>query len=376
MNNKSYNCVFIDLEWDQRGNKPSKNDAILEIGAARMNTDISFIKYIKNEDISVRTRRFLGVNQKAFSEGILISQAITDLMEYSEDANTVIVWSSDTSDKLGILLNRYQCMSFIRNVIVLQDLMQTLSGANENISFERALIAFGVNYEDRHMHNASFDAKYLRELFVKIIDKYIENNPGLEAGVITKNNSKIYHMIGCSYLNNVKKEEVVNFVEVLNKKPCRRCCALFKPLVTNVGCNDVIKRNKRICSYKNKPATYETMYEIADYFGLNISGGLNVAIISTGYSLWRVYCNERGYVERLSHENYNSRETGGKGYHDHKKFPKDVFSLFRYIKEHDEAVDIMPMADSLIKIQRKKDKKKKMQKERRRIARMCKLEEE
>ena len=140
--------------------------------------------------------------------------------------------------------------------------------------------------------------------------------------------------------------------------------------------NEVIKRNKKICSYKNKPVTNEAMYEIANYFGLNITGGMGEATLSTGYSFWKIYCNKEGYVERVKHENYHSTENRGKNFHSHETFPKDVFSLFEYIKWHDETLITTSIADSLAKMQKKKDKKKKMQKERRRIARMCKLEEE
>ena len=42
MNKKMMVCnfIFIDLEWDQRGKRPSKKDPILEIGAVRMNTKL------------------------------------------------------------------------------------------------------------------------------------------------------------------------------------------------------------------------------------------------------------------------------------------------------------------------------------------------
>lgn len=370
------NLIFIDLEWEQRGKKPSKKDPILEIGAIRMNTDSSFIRYIKNRDVGWRTRKVLGINQKRIEEGIDITKAVSALVEYSEEAETVIVWSSNTEDKLRILSNKYQCASLYKIVIVLQELIRTLSGAKDNISFERALAAFGVKYEDRNMHNASFDAMYLKDLFVKVIDKYIEINPILEDGVAVRKDAEIYHLKDCTYLKRTKEYEMVNLIEAVLRKPCKRCSKRINPLIVNLECNEVIKRNKKICSYKNRAVTNETMYEIANYFGLSISGGLNVANVSTGYSLWRVYFNKDGYVERLCHENYNSRESGGKGYHNHKQFPKDIFSLFKYIKQHDEAVDITSIADSLVKMQKKKDKRKKMQKERKRMERMEQYDEE
>ena len=38
------NFIFIDLEWDQRGKRPSKKDPILEIGATKLNDESSFMK--------------------------------------------------------------------------------------------------------------------------------------------------------------------------------------------------------------------------------------------------------------------------------------------------------------------------------------------
>lgn len=370
------NCIFIDLEWDQRGKRPSKKDPILEIGAVRMDTDSSFIRYIKNKDISWRTRRILGINQKHIDEGVDITQATSALVKYSEEASTVVVWSSDTKDKLRILSGKYQGVSSYKDVIVLQDLLKTLSGTKDSVSFERALASFNVKYENTRLHTASYDAMYLKELFVTIIDKYVEINPILEDGVIVRKDSEIYHLKDCTYLKSTKRYETVKGIEAIFKKPCKRCSKRISPLTVNLESNEAIKRNKKICSYKNKPVTSEMMYEIADYFGLNITGGAGEAILSTGYSFWKVYCNKEGYVERVKHENYHSTENRGKNFHSHDTFPKDVFSLFKYIKWHDETLITTPIVDSLKRIQSKKEKMKKMQKERRRMARMCKLEEE
>lgn len=368
--------IFIDLEWDQRGNKSSKKDPILEIGAVRMDKDSSFTRFIKNKDISRRTRKILNIKQNHINGGVDIDQAILELVLYSEGVNTVVVWSRDTKDKLSILSNKYPSLSLYKNIIVLQDLIQTLSSAKKNISFERALVAFGVKYDSMNMHNSYFDAMYLRDLFLKIINKYTEINPVLEDGVIIKKESEKYHLVDCSYIKNTAENEIVNVRYAINRKPCKRCSNRISQLIVNLDCKDVIKRNKKVCSYKDKPVTDEIMHEIADFFGFNISGGLSAATISTGYSFWRIYCDKDGYVKRVSHENYHSRECKCKGYHNHEAFPKDVFSLFRYIKRHDDAVNITPIAESLIKLQKKQEKKKKMQKERRRIERMCKLEEE
>lgn len=59
--------------------------------------------------------------------------------------------------------------------------------------------------------------------------------------------------------------------------------------------NEIVKRNKKVSSYRNKPVTKEKMYEIADYFGLTLTGELDVATVSTGYSIWKVYCNNEGW---------------------------------------------------------------------------------
>ena len=94
--------IFIDLEWERRGKRSSKKDVIVEIGAARLNKDSSFIKYINDNDINRNTRKFLGINQKNINEGISIIEAVLALKEYSEGTDIVIVWSSDTADKLKI----------------------------------------------------------------------------------------------------------------------------------------------------------------------------------------------------------------------------------------------------------------------------------
>ena len=36
------------------------------------------------------------------------------------------------------------------------------------------------------------------------------------------------------------------------------------------------------------PEKIEKMYEIAEHFGLNITGGMDEAILSTGYSFWKI----------------------------------------------------------------------------------------
>lgn len=357
--------VFVDIEWDQAGKRASKKDPIIEIGATRLDTDEVFLNYIRGfDEISWRTLKILGLDKKHKKQTVPISQAMQALVEYSEGTNAVFVWSKDTVDKLKILANRYHCTVLLKNLFVLQDLIQKLSCDKKSISFESALIAMNVQYESMKMHNSSFDAIYLRDLFLKINEKLVEMNPILKPRVVKSSKSKIYHLADCSYLRNAAKDEYerITAIETINKRMCRRCACRLTPLVFNIERNKVIKRTEKIRSYRNKHVTDEKMYEIAEYFGLSITGGMGEAILSTGYSFWKVYCNKEGYVQRVRHENYQSTENRGKNFHSHETFPKDVFSLFEYIKWHDETLITKPISDSFEKIQKKKEKEKKCKK--------------
>lgn len=362
--------VFIDIEWEQLGKRPSAEDLILEIGATKLEADTRFISYIKhNKKIDRRIRKLLNIKQP-YIKGITLNQAMASLKEYVVgEVRTVVIWSGDARDKLEILARKYKCTFLLKNVIVLQDLIQKLSEREGSIAFDNALIAMGAKYEKAHMHNAYFDATCLKDLYIKIVEKYIELNPILADGVYVCSNSKKYHLDNCIYCRDTENIKKIHLKEAINKEPCKRCASKLNPLVMNIDSSKEIKRIKKIYSYQHKPVSCEMMYEIANLFGLNITGGLNVATISTGYSYWQVYCDNNGYVERVKHENYKSRDKSGRGFHDHNAFPKDVFSLFEYIKQHDDTTDITPIADSLIKKQKKKDKKKRMQKERRRYER-------
>ena len=259
--------LFIDIEWDQTGKRASKKDPIIEIGATRLDTDDVFVNYVRGfDEISWRTLKILGLDKKQKKQTVHISQAVQALVEYSEGVGAVFVWSKDTSDKLKILANRYHCAVLLKNVFVLQDLIQKLSGDKNPMSFERALIAMNVQYESMKMHNSSFDAMYLKDLFLKINEKLEEMNPILKLGVVKSSKSKIYHLADCSYLRNVAKDEYerITAIETINKRMCRRCACRLTPLVFNIERNKVVKRTEKIRTYRNKPVTSEKMCEMSN----------------------------------------------------------------------------------------------------------------
>lgn len=363
--NQDMNIVFIDIEWEQFGNWATENDRIVEIGATKLGKKSKFIGYVKHDKaISRRTRRLLSLKNSQIEASKPIEEIMKSLQLYVKDAVAVVVWSDSTKMKLISLAKKYKCRNLIKNIIVFQNWMTEIIGASDEIGFDSALISMKVEYNPKFMHNASYDARQLNNLFTKVCSKYEDINPILKEKLVCAGSyPKTYHVSGCSCLRK-ENEKTLKYELITGLKPCKRCVGELSPLVLNIGASDKVKKIKRVKSYKSKPVDEVKMHEIADFFGLRVSGGLDFITLFTGYSYWQVYCGKNGYVDRLKHENYNTRDKKGNGYHEHKEFPKDVFSLFEYIYLHDENSNIKPIVEDLERKQKKKEKKKKMQKER------------
>lgn len=363
--NQDKNIVFVDIEWEQFGKWATENDRIVEIGATKLGKKSKFIGYVKQDKaISRRTRRLLSLKNSQIEASKPIEEIMRSLQAYAKEATAVVVWSDSTKIKLISLSKKYKCRSLIKNIIVFQDWMKELAEAKDDIGFDSALISMEVEYNHRCMHNSSYDARQLNELFTRVCNKYVEINPILKDELVCVGTyPKIYHVNGCACLRN-NDYKFLSYEEAINLKPCKRCLGKLSPLVLSIDACDEVRRIKRVKGYQSKPVDETKMHEIADFFGLKVSGKLDLIMLFTGYSYWQVYCDKNGYVKRLKHENYTTREKTNNGYHEHKEFPKDVFSLFEYIYLHDENSNIKPIAEDLEKKQKKKEKKKKMQKER------------
>ena len=364
------NILFIDMEWEQKGVRPSISDRIVEIAAKKLDTKSKFFRWIKNsKPIRKQTCKFLNVNQSQIDGGVCIEKAMIDLNNYAIDTSQIVVWSQDTRIKLIELIEKYKCNKMYKNIIALQDVFSEIVESANNVSFEAALISMKATYNQKCMHNAGFDVRCLKDLFIKITSEYEKNNIVLQRDLFcVKNNSKVYHVNDCCYLRKSNSEKILfSYKDVIGRTPCKRCIGTLKAINVEIKKNAEINKIKEIENYKGKAVSNEMMYEIAKHFGLGISGSLNIATVSTGYSYWQVYCDRRGYVRKLKHENYFTRKRIVNGFHEHQKFPRDIYSLFEYIYLHDQKSDIKPIADEIERRQKIKEKKKRLQKSRKMI---------
>lgn len=364
------NFLFVDVEWEQLEKKATVYDRILQIGATIIGKETIYNRYIETGyRINNRIWKLLDLSKEQMDKGVSLEQAIGELQCYAGNVKTIVVWSQSTRWKLELLFGKYGCNKKTRNIIVLQDILTDIVGVKNSISFESALIAMKIGYDRRHVHNAALDAKSLMNLYMAVCKKYKDINPSIQNGIVKLKQSKIYHTKECSCVRGKSKDEIsiLDYMDFVNFIPCKRCIGKLNRLFLDIDSNDEIKRVKKIKGYQHKSVTSEQMYEIAKFFDLNISGNLKAATINTGYSLWQVFCNEKGYAIKLKHENYTVRGKSGKSFHNHEKFPKDIYSLFEYIFLHDEKSDIKPIADDLVRKQKIKDKQKKQQKARKMI---------
>lgn len=363
------NIIFLDLEWEQQTNCESENDSILEIGAAKLKNETKFMKYIRpDHTLHSKTRKLLYNSRKIEEVGVPFEKALSDFIDYAGNADGIVVWSQSTARKLKLLADRYKCNALKKKTVILQDVLTRLDINEHTISFERALFAMDVKFIPSHKHNAIYDAISLKKLYLALVEKYGQLNPVLKNKLYKNSTSKIYHVASCTYLNkSAQINGECDFFDILQSKPCKKCISKLNKFTYDVTVKDTSNMIRRINRYKNMAVTCQQMYDIADFFGLKITGNLNLAIIDTGASLWKVFCDEAGYVKKLKHENYNSRDISVKTYHEHKSFPKDILSLFEYIFKHDQTKEKLSMSDELVRKQRIKEKKRKKSKARKLI---------
>lgn len=361
--------MFIDMEWEQVKIRPSVNDRIVEIAAKKLDAKSKFFRWIKySKPIRKQTCRFLNIKQTKIDTGVSLEKAMDDLNKYALDIGQIVVWSQDTRVKLLDLISRYKCKNMSKKIVAFQDVFSEIVGITNNVSFEVALISTNSTYNQKHMHNAGFDVRCLKDLYIRITSEYEKNNIMLQRDLICANaRSNIYHTDNCSYLKkSISEKKSLSYKDVIGHAPCKRCIGSLSPLNIELKSQDEISKIKGVLNCKGKSVDSKMMNEIAKYYGLSTFGGPNIVTVSTGYSFWQVHFN-KGYAVKLKHENYSNRNRTIIRFHDHKKFPKDIYSLFEYINEHDKKSNIEPIAEAFERKQKLKDKKKKLQKSRKMI---------
>lgn len=371
MINKSENYIFVDLEWDQCENKPSKKDLVIAIGATRLSGNTKFYRCIKTKRVvRNRTRRILNLKQEEINKGVYVKDAMDDFKEYVGTVDNIVVWSYHTRDKFVDLARKFNCAYLTKKIIILQEVIKELSGSENVQSFDGTLVSMNVEYDAAFLHNAGFDAKCLKDLFIKVVNKYEDMNPVLSSTFFVNSKSKVLHTSDCTYLKNIADTtKIIGYKCIIGYKPCKRCLKKINLLIPDIESRDDIKNVLKIRNYKGRGVNIDQIREIVDFFGLSISGNLEKMTISTKYSHWQVFCNSHGYVDRLRHENYSDRNRIKEQFHEHKVFPKDVYSAIEYIYMHDEKSGLKTMEEDLKRRQHAKEKKRKQQKLRRSIVR-------
>lgn len=362
LNNK---MLFLDLEWQAGLREGDDDEFVLEVGAYFIQPDTKDKEffYVANPYKPVRnkTYAFLRLSKRTVSLSKTLKSVMKEFKLFAENPDYIVVWSEDTLRMFEKVSKMYG-YQFKGRYIVLQPISNAAFGGGNMLAFENTLMALVPDYDPAQMHNALYDAKCLSQLYFILRDYYNSSRNGLRY-VSTRSGNKV-HLDACRY---VRGADVINLTcedVFANGQLCRKCNHLIPLNADWKAIRNKILDYNRIRRLIYKSVTETQVMEIAELYGVSCRQILDYYEVTTEYSKWHIYYNGKN-VTSVYHENYKS---DGKGFHAHEHLPKDMFSVIDYIARHEDRTHKKSRISDAEKELLRKEKKKKLQKLRRRMS--------
>lgn len=357
--------MYLDIEWNSCSNyRISSKDEIIEIGAVIVDdTSAShFYELVKpKRTVSAATLNLLGIKEADLYKGKNIDQVILEWANIESKCDFIILWSSNSMEMLKMVCKQHEIKIDWKRYIVFQQVLGKIYDNEGEISFENALINCGALYNAAYMHDALYDARCLHSLARAVEKSYEEFLINSDENVLVRNNrSGKVHKSSCTYAGKVDFDCEISMTELIDsRRICKHCLGMAGKMPS------ITTKKAKVKSYEGKRIDEKMTGEIARHFKLHHQFIGDYVLVTTKYSVWRIYYMN-GYVIRLCHENYKTKaNTNHMGFHNHEITKNDMYSVMRYIAFHDKNPHKKTRDKDWEKMTKRNEKKKKLQKMRR-----------
>lgn len=334
--------LFLDIEWvNNKGDFSAEECEILSVGAIGYFSGKreNFYTLVQPSDMSAVTTRItelLRLSTEQLEKAQSLDVVLENMCANFDYCNVIVVWGRNTYELLCEKCRQNNINLFEHRVVFMQELIGLLDYKNSLFSFERAMKRYGVKFNESLLHNASYDALCLLNLFC-VVRKFYKKNHGFERRCfVGDEDSGLIHSPYCEQVENVSGDNI--FIVGAAKLFEGYCNCEICGGVTTKFTWDETQGKAPIC--KIAPYTDEDIGWLCEKLNLDCKSSSGVFFIKTGYSSWRIMHNYEE-VERVFHENYRGllpkrKEKFNTGYHRQNVISKDIWEVLKYIYNHDK----------------------------------------
>lgn len=351
---KSYEYLFIDIEWNQRpGTTGIEDREPIQIGIVAADESLlekkTFSRAIRLKDsghYNPETLKVAHVTCESIMQANSEEVVLQKVMQIFPKFRYAVVWTRDTYELLKRGIKTYGLSMPRHRVVEFQSiLMQITDDGKTLIGFEKALIQWEIAYKKNFLHYSKHDAAYLFQLFRKCYSTYQKWTS--QEFCYLNSRSHILHMGNCRYvtrnvddaIQKVAKESIFRGNRVCKICGCEREWSCFKRTeptarkITDTG------------DLRNLPLTVKNMSQICNRFHLKYNIISDMVFVHTEFSRWIIYLKDNE-VNELKHENYRQTRSQAlkahkkcmEGYHTKQLPSNNFYDVISYIKYHDKGM--------------------------------------
>ena len=328
------NRLFLDVEWAD-----DKDKTILQIGAFLYNEDYKliteFYSVVCPEHIEKMSRislELMNLSCEDLEKSDPIENVLKKFDARIKDYDEIIIWTDQAYQILSEKMNTFGFQFKKHRKVILQEVLKEIY---RKLRFSKALKQFGIKHKDERLHNAKYDALYLKALYWAIQKEYSEYHRWKSNITYYYSlRSDIIHSENCLYVKRMTSDNRrnTNPIKIFDGFKMCKCCK-----------NDFRFKREKAVSQKilNNSFRDESIYEMCNYLGLRCTISDNVIFIKTDFSSWRIYHNHEE-VTHVYHENFRknmSSESQKKikhGYHEQNIKSCSLYATLKYIRKHDK----------------------------------------
>lgn len=350
---EAFEYLFLDIEWNQaNGTTDLSGREPVQIGIIGTDEFLekkkSFSKYVCLRDIRLLTAKTCKIThltakviQEAKEESVIYNRICQSFPSYSH----VVVWTMDTYEIFREGMRRTKIKMPKHNVIVLQDILNTIViNKEKQIGFETALKFADISYTASFLHYSKHDVAYLYQLYREIFYRY--NDLTEKESCYMNRGSKKLHISGCRYIRKSSDRNLIMTRKSLifqGYTPCL-CCGTVENwgrLDWKAAINEKKKKENRKM-LRRLPLTEKNIMHICEQFGIKCNIVMDIVFIKTSFSSWRVHI-QGNKVKKVYHENYRvnrsdffKKKKYNEGFHEQIVQSDNFYDVIQYIYYHEK----------------------------------------
>ena len=334
--------IFVDIEFTEF----NEGYQILEIGVYRKRDLKGFFRLVRPKDVTQikdQVFKLLKQSKQVLMMAESIDKVMHEFLEYIRTGENLIIWGDKNAEILQNCLYEYGGEGRYANIIDLHGVLMNIQDRSETTTgFQNLLREYDITYDPGILHRSNYDAGLLKNLFLRMYEKYSEYIEPVQRDYVVNTRSKKIHKRNCRYLGyNLDIGYYTDFNADYAFLGCEFCIcskSAYDEVIMpapDPNIRKMFELRSKVRKYKGSAQfSQKAVTEMCVLFGLNYDFLTPYILIKSGRGTWKIFHNNTEIIE-LHHSNYrNGIET--EGFHRQKLYHRDLFGTLNYISNHDQ----------------------------------------